>query len=70
MKFVATDIDRREWKTLGRDRFERGHLCALHPVVVTGGTAHWAARSKWTPGALVPRRYSRETHIAVLPFVG
>ena len=49
MKILPTDIDRRDWATLGRDRFQHDYMLPLRPVVITGGFDHWAARSKWTP---------------------
>jgi histone arginine demethylase JMJD6 len=49
MKFTGTDIDRREWTSLGRDSFQREYMLPLRPVVIAGGFNHWAARGKWTP---------------------
>jgi histone arginine demethylase JMJD6 len=49
MKFTGTDIDRREWASLGRAPFQREYMLPLRPVVIAGGFNHWAARGKWTP---------------------
>jgi len=48
MQFLPTDIDRQDWATLGRERFEREYVLPLRPIVVSGGFDHWAARDKWT----------------------
>ena len=48
MQFILADIDRREWATLGRERFEREYVSPLRPVVIAGGFDGWAARHKWT----------------------
>jgi len=48
MQFLPTDVDRRDWSTLGRERFEREYLSPLRPVVIAGGFDGWPAREKWT----------------------
>lgn len=48
MKFLAEDIDRCEWSSLGRQRFEAEYMSPLRPVIITGGIDHWAARTRWT----------------------
>ena len=59
MKFMATDIDRRDWATLGRDGFQREYLTPLRPVVITGGIDSWGARDKWTPAFFSRQHGSR-----------
>ena len=49
MKFLAQDIDRRDWADLGAEGFKREYGAALRPVVVSGAIDHWGASGKWTP---------------------
>ena len=49
MKFLAQDIDRRDWADLGPEGFKREYGAALRPVVVSGAIDHWGASGKWTP---------------------
>jgi len=48
MQFASTDIDRRDWTTLGREAFEREFVSPLRPVVIAGAFDSWPARRKWS----------------------
>ena len=48
MKFLAQDIDRRDWADLGPEGFKREYGAALRPVVVSGAIDHWGASGMWT----------------------
>lgn len=49
MKFVSTDVDRRNWATLGTEAFRAEYLASTRPVVLSGAIDHWRALGKWTP---------------------